>query len=95
MRYRCSGCGRIQSLSIPHERCGELERYPVVRDSSNEVACAVCDQPGAELHHFAPKHIFGAAEAERWPLAYLCFEHHGEWHRRMNVAMRLRSRGSA
>jgi hypothetical protein len=97
VRYRCAGCEHIQGFSIPREQTGDPEQYPVARDSSGEVSCAVrgCERRGAELHHFAPKHIFGAAEAERWPLVYLCLEHHGGWHRRMNAAMRLTLKRSA
>lgn len=45
--------------------------------------CAVrgCPEWGEELHHFAPKCLFGSDVAELWPKAYLCTAHHDEWHR--------------
>lgn len=44
-----------------------------------------CDREAVEVHHFAPIGIFGM-EANDWPTAFLCVEHHTEWHRRMRVA---------
>lgn len=42
-----------------------------------------CSAPGAEIHHFAPRHVFGPVECERWPVAPLCPKHHREWHKRI------------
>lgn len=58
--------------------------------------CAVvgCSQPGAELHHFAPVNTFGWLEAETWPKADLCLQHHHAWHRRMD-GYRRHARGIA
>jgi hypothetical protein len=45
-------------------------------------ACAVkgCSQPGEDLHHWAPKCLFGSDLADLWPKSYLCPSHHSEWH---------------
>lgn len=43
------------------------------------IECEVCKKPEAELHHFAPKHLFGK-EATKWPTAYLCRQCHQRWH---------------
>ena len=39
----------------------------------------VCGAEGAELHHWAPKEVFGQ-EANAWPTAFLCVACHQEWH---------------
>ena len=41
--------------------------------------CAVCGSYQVELHHFAPKYLFGD-DSDNWPTAYLCREHHKQWH---------------
>ena len=43
------------------------------------IMCRVCNAVGAEMHHWAPKHIFGD-EAERWPKDLLCRTCHARWH---------------
>lgn len=43
--------------------------------------CTVCGVTGStELHHWAPKHLFGD-EAYKWPTANLCRECHLKWHK--------------
>lgn len=42
--------------------------------------CVVCGSRNAELHHWAPRAIFGNDECEQWPKDYLCKEHHDQWH---------------
>jgi protein-arginine kinase activator protein McsA len=42
--------------------------------------CAVCGNRSAELHHWAPKGIFGE-ECSKWPKDYLCIPCHLRWHR--------------
>ena len=46
--------------------------------------CSVqgCPGSGEELHHWAPKCLFGPDAAELWPKGYLCRIHHQEWHKR-------------
>ena len=43
--------------------------------------CAKCGARGAELHHWAPRAMFGTEEADRWPTDHLCKTCHDEWHR--------------
>jgi hypothetical protein len=43
--------------------------------------CACCGNRTAKIHHWAPKGIFGDAEANLWPTDYLCKSCHGQWHR--------------
>ena len=49
--------------------------------------CVVCGQPASELHHWAPRAVFGKAEAEAWPRSWLCAGHHQQWHNAMRVAL--------
>src|SRR5438132_776764 len=70
---------------LPHDRAyfGSVEDLPVWRDYRDpDHPCEVCGGLGAELHHWAPRAIFGA-EAEEWPTAYLCVRDHNRWHLRM------------
>jgi hypothetical protein len=62
--------------------------FPVVADYRGVIGrCARrgCDQEAIEDHHFAPQAVF-REEADDWPRALLCREHHMEWHRRMGAA---------
>lgn len=56
-----------------------LEFLPIGIDfRDNNPVCEVCGQPGTQLHHWAPKHLF--PDAEQWPQSYLCNYHHNLWH---------------
>lgn len=55
---------------------------PIIEDYRVD-HCAVCGAKGVDLHHFAPKGIFGKEAAEKWPKGYLCDEHHKEWHNKV------------
>jgi hypothetical protein len=60
---------------------------PVIADYRGVIGrCARlgCDREAVEDHHFAPRAKFGD-EADDWPRALLCREHHIEWHRRMGA----------
>lgn len=70
------------------ERWGiKLEDIPVLEDNAM-IGCEVsgCRNPGIEMHHIAPRSIWGA-DAENWPMFNLCIAHHQEWHRRTKVAL--------
>lgn len=43
--------------------------------------CARCGARNVEVHHWAPRALFGAEEAERWPKDHMCPTCHSEWHR--------------
>jgi hypothetical protein len=61
----------------------EIDNLPIRFDNrTTNVACEVCGCVGAELHHWAPKVVFGD-EAEDWPKSYLCPEHHEYWARKI------------
>ena len=61
----------------------KIEDIPTLKDyRHSDTKCAVlgCNRLDVELHHFAPKHLFGEQIAELWPQAYLCKYHHDLWH---------------
>jgi fructosamine-3-kinase len=64
-----------------------LEQIPI-HHINDAPRCERCGQRGAELHHWAPKEIFGEEEAEHWPKDYLCVTCHRDWHGKINHAMR-------
>lgn len=43
--------------------------------------CVKCGDRNCELHHWAPRAIFGKDECEQWPQDYLCKACHDRWHR--------------
>lgn len=48
------------------------------------VKCRRCRAFGVEVHHWAPRAVFGD-EADKWPTDALCTACHREWHARMNA----------
>jgi len=50
-----------------------------VETDYRSIPCAVCGELGTELHHTAPRAIFGE-DAEYYPQVYLCKSHHDYWH---------------
>lgn len=42
--------------------------------------CVVCGSRDCELHHWAPKFLFGPDVANKWPKDYLCKSCHDLWH---------------
>lgn len=57
----------------------DLDGLPVIYDAGSR--CAVCGIRNAELHHWLPVGLVGREEADKWPMDYLCKEHHDKWHR--------------
>ena len=94
--WLCSRCNRrdpfgqglFVSNSIVEERLTpqEIELLPVIIEAFFN-RCAKCGSRGGENHHWAPKEIFGDAEAERWPQDWLCTPCHIEWHKMMNLPL--------
>lgn len=86
--WQCLTCNnhvpdRKSRIWIPHDEllahAQDPELLPVARDLSVEVRCSRCGCRGAELHHWAPRHLFGD-DADKWPKDYLCKSCHDEWH---------------
>lgn len=87
----CSECGTA-SPPISHplvERTGvvisALQVVADLRGSLGRCSRRGCEREAIEDHHFAPRAVF-QEEADEWPRALLCLEHHAEWHRRMGAA---------
>lgn len=87
----CPDC-LTTSSPIAHpvvERAGYVvSALPVIADyrgSLGRCSRRGCDREAVEDHHFAPRAVF-QEEADEWPRALLCQEHHAEWHRRMGAA---------
>lgn len=57
----------------------EIEAIPILMEAP-VYRCVKCGKRGAELHHWAPKGIFGREEADKWPRDYLCKPCHDKWH---------------
>ena len=59
-------------------------------EGSNDGPCAACGAVGPrEVHHWAPRHLFGA-DADKWPTADLCGACHRRWHDLVTPAMSRR-----
>lgn len=75
---------------IPHEKIKsihiDVNNLPVIENYSDSELCAVCQSPYAELHHTAPRHLFGD-DCEAWPKYYLCPTHHAHWHKLVTPGM--------
>lgn len=91
VRPWCDECGRWATGSVPLDRIRSAGIDPaglVVLDDYRGLLgrCSYrgCDREAVEDHHFAPQAIF--TDADDWPRALLCVEHHAEWHSRMQVA---------
>lgn len=59
----------------------QIEALPVIMPEGNGARCVRCGRRGAELHHWAPKRIFGVKESWQWPTDYLCKMCHDAWHK--------------
>ena len=57
---------------------------PIDRSLRGDESCCVrdCSRSDTELHHFAPRSVFGIA-ADDWPVMPLCRDHHRYWHQLM------------
>lgn len=103
--WRCSSCERWQPdkhgrLWIPHEALRghgvDIDALPVAAQTPPEPCCVTgCGRSDTELHHFAPRHLYGKEECERHPTAYYCKHHHEEWHQRVTPQMRHRGSGGS
>lgn len=61
----------------------------------NPCAYRDCPQPGIDMHHWAPRNVFGCWDCDNWPVSYLCKNHHKEWHNRMDGYRRNAKRPEA
>jgi hypothetical protein len=66
----------------------DWETLPLFDDlTKHSEPCAVkgCGRKDTESHHFAPKHLF--EDFNDWPTAWLCQEHHRQWHKLTKTGM--------
>ncbi len=75
-----------------------IDALPIITDNSSlnwyvdsrKETCAHCGEFGfTDMHHFAPKHLFGD-DADNWPTAQLCRACHTLWHRAVTPRMNRR-----
>lgn len=81
---RCSrclaNCDPLERPFVPIPPGVTVETLPILYDARTpEYSCERCGAIGAELHHWAPKVVFGENEAEDWPQSWLCPACHEEW----------------
>lgn len=80
---RCSTCHKIPDPKHPFYSVTEdWVTLPFWYDySQDSIPCCVidCKNIGTELHHFAPRHLFG--NSNDWPVGFLCGYHHDLWHK--------------
>jgi hypothetical protein len=88
---KCDKCGnRPQSKHPFYNKADfDLTKLQIWEDyRQRSEPCAVCkSRNGSEYHHFAPRHLFGD-DADMWPGAWLCKEHHDQWHNIVTPNMR-------
>lgn len=75
------GLGGMASDGLP-KSLHLADGLPIYTDNRSHL-CERCGYWGTEVHHWAPREVFGR-DAESWPTSHLCRECHQEWHRRMN-----------
>jgi hypothetical protein len=68
--------------SLPSELQEKFWIERIRNDNSALAKCCVCHCEGAQLHHFAPQTLadYFGNEWHNWPTAYLCQDHHRQWH---------------
>jgi ribosomal protein L37AE/L43A len=85
--WRCDDC-QINLLGpgywVPYEYLEaqgiDIDSLVIVEDATRRrPPCRVCGARGTELHHWAPRHLFGS-ESDLWPTDYLCVGCHRRWH---------------
>lgn len=84
IRKRCLNCGELFGTAVGRATFHPnlIKAMPVLVGETDRV-CAVCGKRETEEHHFMPRSIaasFGL-DADAWPKAWLCREHHSIWHR--------------
>ncbi len=99
-RPRCCANHRPVTYSIKHSVLTQEERVNALRMESRDYSlppedheeshrapnspCADCGAPETELHHWAPRALFGD-EADQWPTTNLCSRCHARWHQMLKI----------
>lgn len=77
-----TGCNGLASKQEASSVLYELKYLEFISSNISKligIGCHVCGDKDVELHHIAPRHLFGS-ECELWPTVYLCKKHHKQWH---------------
>lgn len=89
VRARCLSCGNPPTRNDPSyaQKNFKIDELPIISTDNFDKSypCVVCGKLGTEWHHFAPRHLFD--NADDWPAASLCLEHHHEWHNKLTPKM--------
>lgn len=94
--WQCQVCKKSTTKPMQYIHHKRVEMYgldvnqiPVIEDYSKDgPPCDVrgCENRGTEVHHVAPRHLFGD-NADSWPTINLCKLHHDEWHKKVTPNM--------
>jgi len=78
LRAPVTGKPFVPVRSLTDERLAHLPVWPSALDATSP--CEACGTVAVlEVHHWAPRHLFGA-DADRWPTSRLCGVCHRRWH---------------
>jgi uncharacterized protein YlaI len=84
VQMRCTVCDTAKERK--HDNARDFELPECANYSTNE-PCAACGTIGfLELHHWAPRHLFGN-DSDNWPTSYLCPDCHQRWHATVTPTM--------
>lgn len=75
----CLDCGKRTTVYVKKTELKNYKITDVVFESEYKQTCERCGALGAELHHYAPRHLFD--DYDRWATGYLCVPCHILWHR--------------
>lgn len=86
----CVPCGNAAYGSASCVDQEHLDPYAICRmpelAPAEVTTCKVCGEEGpVEVHHLAPKAVFGREEASRWPTVEVCHPCHTRWHSKMGT----------
>jgi len=88
-KHWCTTCGQTEDARRGIG-CGPV----LFCDNRQYESIAPCERcgtaEGTQVHHWAPRAIFGYIESDRWPTANLCPSCHSLWHRLMREAAGVR-----
>lgn len=87
----CSYCGDPQgrlmskAAAVAWGRQHGIRTAKCFQDNQLETAPETCERCGEQtynihVHHWAPRHLFGWEEANKWPTSKLCQPCHTRWH---------------
>ena len=75
----CLDCGKGTTIYVKKTELKNYKITDVIFESEYKQTCERCGALGAELHHYAPRHLFN--DSDRWATGYLCVPCHILWHR--------------